>query len=180
MLGRSFFQSIFILILAVVGTVQSIPAYIDPWSASGIEWKNSRAVYFQTNEHNNSIVALKINENGTLSKGSITSTWGEGDSSISNATNMTASPDGLSSQGSVIVVGTNLFTVNAGDNTVSIFSINDNDPTKLTLLGTPEKVPGDFPVTVAASALNRLVCVGLSGEQAGITCAPLFAKHRNW
>lgn len=70
------------------------------------------------------------------------------------------------------MVVTNLFAVNAGYNRVSIFSIDENDPAKLTLLGTPETVPGDFPVTVAASTLNLLVCVGNTGERARISCAP--------
>lgn len=132
----------------------------------------ARAIYFQTNEADNSIVALKVGENGTLSREFVTSTGGMGASSINSANNLTASPDGLSSQGSVTVVGSNLFAVNAGDNTVSIFAIDEHDPTRLVLLGAPALVPGDFPVSVTASERNQLVCAATSGSLGGVACAP--------
>lgn len=61
--------------------------------------------------------------------------------------------------------------MNAGNNTLSMFAIDAKDPTKLTLVGSPAAVPGDFPNTVGASAKNGLVCVGTTGVKAGITCA---------
>ncbi|CUM68081.1 uncharacterized protein PRCAT00005796001 [Priceomyces carsonii] len=161
-----------VLSFGLFQAVQSVPTYPFSDSNSFVGLKAGRAIYFQTNEHTNSIVALKILENGTLVEGTITATGGLGASSISSATNITASPDGLSSQGSVTVAGTTLFAVNAGDNTVSMFSIDEVEPTNLKLLGGPSKVPGEFPVTVAASTLNRLVCVGTSGKKAGVSCAP--------
>jgi hypothetical protein len=53
-----------------------------------------------------------------------------------------------------------------------MFSIDKADPTKLTTVGQPAKVPGEFPNTVAASAKDRVVCVGTSGATAGVSCAP--------
>ncbi|SCU89934.1 LAFA_0E21968g1_1 [Lachancea sp. 'fantastica'] len=161
------------LLLGAIATqaVEALPAFIPPSSAS--QWvSNGQALYFQTNEKDNAIVSVKINENGTLSEGLKVWTNGTGASEISAATNQTASPDGLSSQGSVAVVGNSLFAVNAGDNTVSLFSIDEQDPTNITLLGSPASVPGDFPVSVAASALNNLVCVGTSGTRSGVACGP--------
>ena len=64
-----------------------------------------------------------------------------------------------------------LFAVNAGSNTLSMFAIDAQDPTKLTLLGQPVTIPGEFPVTVAASKKNKLACVGTTGAKAGVSCA---------
>jgi len=49
--------------------------------------------------------------------------------------------------------------------------ISAQDPTKLTILGQPISVRGEFPNTVAASAKNKLVCVGSTGAIAGISCS---------
>lgn len=37
-------------------------------------------------------------------------------------------------------------------------------------------LPGQFPVTVAASSKNSLVCVGTTGAQAGVSCASYSGK----
>lgn len=52
-----------------------------------------------------------------------------------------------------------------------MFSINDADPTKLTMIGQPVDVPGEFPNTIAASSMHSIVCVGTSGAVAGVSCA---------
>lgn len=157
--------------LFVTQVVEAFPASYP--RSSGPTWSSlGKALYFQTNEEKNGIVSVKIHENGTLSEGKLSYTNGTGASEISAATNMTAAPDGLSSQGSVTVVGHSLFVVNSGDNTVSLFNIDDEDPTNLTLVGSPAWIPGDFPVSVAASDLNNLVCVITSGTQSGVSCAP--------
>ncbi|KAJ2985975.1 hypothetical protein NUW58_g5252 [Xylaria curta] len=57
-----------------------------------------------------------------------------------------------------------------------MFAINRNDPTKLTLVGEPVAVPGEFPVTVAASGRNKVVCVGTSGAVAGVSCSTFSAQ----
>jgi hypothetical protein len=57
-----------------------------------------------------------------------------------------------------------------------MFLISARDPTKLTEMGHSASIPGDFPVTVAASAKNRLVCVGTTGEKSGISCATFSSK----
>src|SRR3569833_1295794 len=53
-----------------------------------------------------------------------------------------------------------------------MLTIDARDPTKLTLVGTPAAVGGEFPTTVAASPKNGLVCVGSTGAKAGVSCAP--------
>lgn len=53
-----------------------------------------------------------------------------------------------------------------------MFAIDRHDPTNLTAIGEPAAIPAEFPVTVAASAHKKLVCVGASGAVAGVACAP--------
>jgi hypothetical protein len=65
---------------------------------------NAKAVYFLTNAANNSIVALKVAADGTLSDGSITSTGGAGMSGV-DSTGAPAAPDSLFSQGALKVAG---------------------------------------------------------------------------
>lgn len=69
-----------------------------------------------------------------------------------------------------------VFAVNAGSNTLSMFTIDAVDATKLTLLGQPVNTAGDFPVTLAVSTRHKLACVGNTGAKAGIACASFSAK----
>ena len=64
-----------------------------------------KAVYFLTNDDENSVVALTINGDGTLRKGSVTSAGGKGSISLDGATGEPAVNDGLVSQGSLTVAG---------------------------------------------------------------------------
>lgn len=57
-----------------------------------------------------------------------------------------------------------------------MFLISTRDPTKLNALGHSVSIPGDFPVTVAASAKNNIVCVGTTGVKSGISCTT-FSSH---
>ena len=52
-----------------------------------------------------------------------------------------------------------------------MLAIDPEDPTNLTMVGSPVEVSGDFPNTVAASAQTNLVCVGSTGERNGISCS---------
>jgi hypothetical protein len=66
--------------------------------------KSAKAVYFITNAANNSVVALSVAADGTLSDGSITATGGAGMSGV-DSTGAPAAPDSLFSQGAVKVAG---------------------------------------------------------------------------
>jgi hypothetical protein len=57
-----------------------------------------------------------------------------------------------------------------------MFSISTRDLTELTEVGRSATIPGDFPVTVAASAKNNLVCVGTTGAKSGISCTSFSSK----
>ncbi|KAI0443997.1 hypothetical protein F4803DRAFT_283302 [Xylaria telfairii] len=138
---------------------------------------NGKAIYMISNEDKNAVLALPIGRHGLFAAGTgtLTATGGSGMTGV-QADNSPAIPDGLFSQSSVTIAGNHLFAVNPGSNTVSMFAINPYDPTKLTLVGAPVAVPGEFPVTVAASKRNKVVCVGTSGAVAGLSCATFSAQ----
>lgn len=62
-----------------------------------------KAVYLQSNEHENSVISITIGHDGKLYGGMTTSTGGMGGAGIDGTTNKPAGPDALSSQGSVVV-----------------------------------------------------------------------------
>lgn len=64
-----------------------------------------KAVYFITNGAENSVVALPIGKDGTLSKGTVTMTGGAGSISIDGATKQPALTDALVGQSSLAVAG---------------------------------------------------------------------------
>ena len=64
-----------------------------------------KAVYLMTNDDENSVVALTVMPDGTLKKGSVTSTGGKGSISLDGMTGEPAATDGLVSQGSLTVAG---------------------------------------------------------------------------
>lgn len=118
-----------------------------------------RAAYFLDNNPGGaSVVSLNIFSNGTLSNPVRTSTGGNGsygkwiisDPSAPDDTGF-AGPDSLFSANSVVVSGNFLFVVNAGSNTLSMFTIDSINPQHLVLVGKPANTLGDFPISVAYS-----------------------------
>jgi DNA-binding beta-propeller fold protein YncE len=57
-----------------------------------------------------------------------------------------------------------------------MLTVSRSDPMKLTMIGEPVKVPGEFPNTVAASMNNSVVCVGMTGAKAGVSCSSFSDK----
>ncbi|OKL61705.1 hypothetical protein UA08_02171 [Talaromyces atroroseus] len=159
--------------LFLAGALLGLSAAAHPLETEGESCEaphRAKAVYFLTNEDLNSVVSIPINLDGTLSGGLTTPTGGNGSSTV-NATGGPNGPDALGSQSALTVLENLLFAVNPGSNTLSMMKISEADPTVLTLLGEPAPLPGQFPVTVAASNKNSLVCVGTTGAIAGISCA---------
>lgn len=58
-----------------------------------------------------------------------------------------------------------------------MFTISPNNPLDIQCVGQPAPLPGTFPNTVAASAKNSLVCAGMTGSRAGISCANFDAQN---
>ncbi|KAH7125942.1 hypothetical protein EDB81DRAFT_951373 [Dactylonectria macrodidyma] len=131
----------------------------------------AKSIYFLSNEDANSVIAVPIGMDGKLFGGTSTATGGKGSLSIDGSTNQTAATDGLVSQSSLTVAGHKLFAVNAGSNSVTMFSIDRTDASKLQMVGQPVAVPGEFPNTVAASKKHKIVCVGTTGAVAGVSCS---------
>ncbi|CAN9083939.1 unnamed protein product [Alternaria alternata] len=129
-----------------------------------------RAIYMLTNDADNAVVALPIGADGMLSKGKVMKTGGAGSVAV-DAEGKPATPDALVGQSALTIAGNNLFAVNAGSNTLTMMTISSRDATSLSCVGKPLAIPGEFPNTVAASAKNKLACVGTTGAKAGISCA---------
>jgi hypothetical protein len=127
------------------------------------------AVYFMTNEANgNFIVASAIGTDGTITPTEAVYTGGKGGHGTPAAGD--AGPDPLFTQDSVKVGNNFLFAVNAGSNSLSIFKINEANPTDIRLLGMPVDTQGEFPVAVAFSPKMNMACVVNGGAVDGVTC----------
>ncbi|KAI5459239.1 hypothetical protein BGZ63DRAFT_447794 [Mariannaea sp. PMI_226] len=164
------FYSLLLCLAPLALPVSAHPPPCDTGSSSG------KAIYMITNDASNAVVAVSIGRNGLLSHGSNTATGGAGANSISSSTNQPAAPDALISQSSLTIAGNHLFAVNSGSNTVTMFTIDPRNPTKLAMVGKPVAVPGEFPNTVAASLKNKLVCVGSTGAKAGVSCSSFSSR----
>ena len=103
----TFFLALVAVSTCVDGVVISGPRYNkvlhSPRNCPNVT-ASAKALYFITNDANNSVVAIPINKNGTLSDGSFTATGGAGSNEV-DATGKPLAPDALSSQGSVRVAG---------------------------------------------------------------------------
>jgi hypothetical protein len=75
--------------------------------------------------------------------------------------------DVVPSQGALVVYSNYLFVVNPGSNSLSMFSIDANDATKLTLISV-QPTNGVHPISVAVN--SKYACVLTSGTQTGIRC----------
>ena len=96
-------------IIATIACVSLATARPHSACAAGVSANSSsatpKAIYFISNTADNSIIALKVAQNGILSDGSITATGGAGLSGISAADGKAAAPDSLFSQGVVKIAG---------------------------------------------------------------------------
>jgi len=127
------------------------------------------AAYFITNQPDgNFIVGSDIGNDGKLTfKDAI---WAGGRGAHGKTDPMPEGPDPLFTQGAVKVSGQHVFTVNAGSNTATMFSINQNEPAKLKMVGQPVSTGGEFPVSVTISKQSGNVCVLNGGKVNGINC----------
>ncbi|KAH9857311.1 hypothetical protein C2E23DRAFT_873962 [Lenzites betulinus] len=127
------------------------------------------AVYFITNEPDeNRIIAASINSDGTLALDRAVSTRGVGSHGQADP----LGPDALFSQGAIkaSAKGQVLATVNAGSNTVSLFSINPKAPTQIDHIGEAVSSEGEFPMSLAFSSDGSRLCVLNGGTVNGVNC----------
>ncbi|KAK5689866.1 hypothetical protein LTR97_012626 [Elasticomyces elasticus] len=133
--------------------------------------------YFLDNDPSgNSIVSLVTDRHGMLSNPVRTSTHGRGSDMVSLA-GVPAVVDTLGSQGSVVVSGNLLFTVNAGSNTVSLFVIDPADASHPRLIGTPVDTVTHRYRLVLIKTNDVAACVLNGGAKAGVSCFDVNTIH---
>ncbi|EJF59346.1 hypothetical protein DICSQDRAFT_65282 [Dichomitus squalens LYAD-421 SS1] len=135
------------------------------------------AIYFITNgPDENMVVSAAINADGTLRLDRAVASGGRG--LHGHTANGNTGADGLFSQGSVQVSSKKnlLATVNAGSNTISLFSIDPRRPTILTPLGDPISSEGEFPQSVAFSSDGSRLCALNGGAINGVNCFSVDSK----
>ncbi|KAL0955026.1 hypothetical protein HGRIS_003945 [Hohenbuehelia grisea] len=126
------------------------------------------AAYFLTNQPDgNFVVAADIGPDGKLVVRRAVHAGGLG-----LHANPDGGPDPLVSQSSIkAFASTNMLaTVNAGSNTIALFSINPSDPTNLHMIGKPVGSGGEFPVSVAFNKDGSRVCSLNGGAVNGVAC----------
>lgn len=89
-----------VLSLAVLATIGTAAPHS---RQNGI--KVGKAIYFLTNDKENSVVALPIGQDGMISKGTVTKTGGAGSIAINGATDQPGVPDALVGQSALTVAG---------------------------------------------------------------------------
>ncbi|KAI0704607.1 hypothetical protein C8Q76DRAFT_697176 [Earliella scabrosa] len=127
------------------------------------------ALYFISNEGDlNRVIAAKINADGTVNLDRAVSTGGSGAHGITDPDG----PDPLFSQGAIKASanGQVLATVNAGSNTVTLFSIDPSSPTNIQRIGNPISSEGEFPVSLAFNGAGDRLCVLNGGTVNGVVC----------
>jgi 6-phosphogluconolactonase len=94
-------------------------------------------LFAQTNDTNNAVLHFLRNPDGSLTAEPPVPTGGKGTNGVNYFMGNIVAPDALTSNNSVIVSqdGSQLFVANAGDNTVSVFTIGKGS-SNLTLLAT--------------------------------------------
>ncbi|KAF8626985.1 hypothetical protein AX15_004577 [Amanita polypyramis BW_CC] len=120
-----------------------------------------------TNEPSgNYIIASEILPDGRLAVKRAIATNGLGNRGTS-----LFSTDPFYSQGSIQVSSSGILAVvNAGSNTLSVFSIPRNNPTRLRQIGSPISSGGEFPVSVAFNSAGNVLCALNGGSVAGVSC----------
>lgn len=106
MYKASTFLSFFALLSLTIAAPGTFPI-----AARGEQNANAKAVYLLSNEVENSVVALKVNRDGTLSPGTVHLTGGKGAAGIDDAKNATADRDVLFSQSSLRADGNVCFSI---------------------------------------------------------------------
>jgi hypothetical protein len=78
----------------------------------------------------------------------------------------------LFSQGSVKASagGKVLAAVNAGSNSVSLFSVNPEQPSHIQMIGKPVSSGGEFPMSLAFNTAGTMLCALNGGKVNGVNC----------
>ncbi|KAF8636863.1 hypothetical protein AX17_003206 [Amanita inopinata Kibby_2008] len=129
------------------------------------------AAYFMSNDpRGNYLFAASIEHDAKLVLRTAYSTGGTGAHATSKVTS-----DALFSQGSIIksYVNNVIILVNAGSNTLSVFRIDPENPSRLAMIGQPVPSGGDFPSSVALNGAEDVVCALNGGKINNVNCFSL-------
>ncbi|TFK68243.1 hypothetical protein BDN72DRAFT_769572 [Pluteus cervinus] len=120
------------------------------------------------------ILSANIAQDGSLTFGNAVATGGAGAHGLADL----SAPDPLFAQGAVKVsaAAKMLAAVNPGSNTVSLFSIDPNNPGKLTMVGFPISSEGEFPMSLAFDKEGKNLCVLNGGAVNGVACFDVDAQ----
>jgi len=133
------------------------------------------AAYFITNEPDgNFVVAAQLNSDGSMVFDRAVSTSGVGAHGVTSPNG----PDALFSQGAVKASSTGnvLAAINPGSATVSLFSINPQNPVDIQPIGQPVSTEGEFPMSLAFNKNGTQACVLNGGAVNGVNCYKVDAK----
>ncbi|EWC48331.1 hypothetical protein DRE_02100 [Drechslerella stenobrocha 248] len=128
------------------------------------------ALYFQTNTpgKDNEIISLPILRNGAVGRPYRYKTGGKGCSlKVAGEGDKTLFSPG---QNTVVVGRNNLFAVNSGSDSISMFEINPENPVEIRPVGGPVSSGGNKPVALAFCEQHKLLCVANAGASDGINC----------
>ena len=64
-------------------------------------------------------------------------------------------------------------SLQAGSNTISLFSINPNSPTVISQIGNPVSSEGEFPMSLAFNDAGSRLCVLNGGTVSGVKCVSM-------
>nr|GAT60751.1 predicted protein [Mycena chlorophos] len=159
--------SLLLSALTAHGTVVSLSS-----SSSSIM---GAAAYFMTNDPSeNWLISVAVSETGQAVLDFAYNTHGVGAHGLPNVN----ASDALFSQSSIAVSQSAglLAAVNAGSNTVSVYTIDKNKPTDLTAIGKPIGSGGEFPQSVAFNAAGTSFCVLNGGNVNSVNCFSVNTK----
>lgn len=127
------------------------------------------AAYFITNDPiNNYVVSADIRSDGSLAYRRAVRAGGSGAHGITTP----LGPDALFSQGAIEVspAGNLLAAVNAGSNTIALFSVDPARPSNIKMLGKPVSSEGQFPMSLAFNSDGTRLCTLNGGKVNGVSC----------
>jgi hypothetical protein len=126
------------------------------------------AIYFATNHPDgNYIISASADGHGKLAFVDKFWTGGLGGH---GRTDPPTGGDGLFSQSSIVVAKNSLAVVNAGSSTVTLFTIDPQNPARIRLAGAPVWSGGEFPVSATIDKKSGNVCVLNSGAYNSVSC----------
>ncbi|KAI0775223.1 hypothetical protein BD413DRAFT_471797 [Trametes elegans] len=127
-----------------------------------------------TNEPDeNKVISASINADGTINLDRAVATDGRGAHGAADG------PDPLFSQGAIKVSAKQqvLATVNAGSNTIALFSIDANTPTNIQQIGDVVSSEGEFPISLVFNNDGNRLCVLNGGKVNNVNCYNVDKKN---